>query len=79
MISPVAKITEYDQSAAKAQVAGSHNKAASCTQVLVEVLFSDQDLVLDVWHGADIVRGFFLFGHETVCRDCTVPQHVCAV
>jgi hypothetical protein len=46
---------------------------------LVEVLFSDQDLVLDVWHGVDTAHGFFLFDHETVCRDCTVPQHVYAV
>jgi hypothetical protein len=46
---------------------------------LVEVLFSDQDLVLDVWLDVDTAHGFFLFGHETVCRGCTVPQHVCAV
>jgi hypothetical protein len=46
---------------------------------LVEVLFSDQDLVLDVWLDVDTAHGFFLFGHEMACRDCTVPQHVCAV
>ena len=60
MLNPVTKVTEYDQSVTKSQFTGCHSKAAPSTQFLVEVVFSDQDLVLDVWHGADIAHGFFL-------------------
>ena len=79
VLHPVRKVTEYDQSTTKAQFLGSHSKAAACTQFLIEVSFSDQDLVQGVWRGVDTAHGFFLFDHETACRGCTVPQHVCAV
>ena len=45
----------------------------------IKSFFISSTLVLDVWLVVDTAHGFFLFDHETACRGCTVPQHVCAV